>query len=77
MKHKTKQNKKPRCISYVRTALNKLAQNMKSQDFTCLNKNVILRFTCNTPTPKVTIYKCVGIFHFNLIMRKTAANTVL
>lgn len=46
-------------------------------DFTCLNKNTILRFTCNSPTPKVTLYKCVGVFRFNVIMRKTAGNMAL
>lgn len=39
--------------------------------------NVILRFTCNSPTPKVTIYKCVVVYNFNVIMRKIPENMAL
>jgi len=41
------------------------------------NKNVILRFTCNSPIPKVTIHKCVAVYCFNVIMRKIPENMIL
>lgn len=61
----------------------KVAQNMKSKDYlcgTCLGKNqlnVILRFTCNSSTHRVTKYKRVEVYYFNVIMRIIPENMML